>query len=339
MNKTRFDVYPWGFLEYLTRAINFAQRKVYGTWLRRFSDFAPLPSDYVGEECNHVIYNMLTSPDPCMITRFGGVELFGILRTYARDQKKSNLGQFFKMCLGKSAPFWWENAARGALAWDAGFFPPTDENIERFGRLVLEDSRQIDLVGASQCGEKMLKKVYFPEAKAVWLEDLEPFFSQNPWTLALSGRKVLIVHPFDQTIQSQYQKSRIKSIHHDARLLPDFDLKVYRTVQSIGGNKPPEFETWFDALDKMCTDISKIDFDIAIIGAGAYGMSLAAFIKRNLRKKAFHLGGATQLLFGIKGRRYDQRPIYSESLYTEDWVYATERPDNYRAVEDKGPYW
>lgn len=44
----------------------------------------------------------------------------------------------------------------------------------------------------------------------------------------------------------------------------------------------------------------KINFDTAIIGCGAYGMPLAAQIK-NAGRQAIHLGGAVQLLFGIKG--------------------------------------
>ena len=51
---------------------------------------------------------------------------------------------------------------------------------------------------------------------------------------------------------------------------------------------------------QMKNQIVKTDFDIAIIGAGAYGFSLAAFIKK-IGKKAVHLGGPTQVLFGIKG--------------------------------------
>ena len=48
--------------------------------------------------------------------------------------------------------------------------------------------------------------------------------------------------------------------------------------------------------------IGKIDFDVALLGCGAYGLPFAASIKR-MGKKAVHLGVATQILFGIKGKR------------------------------------
>ena len=38
-------------------------------------------------------------------------------------------------------------------------------------------------------------------------------------------------------------------------------------------------------------------------------MPLAAFIK-SIGKKAVHLGGSTQILFGIKGERWDERDFF-----------------------------
>lgn len=38
--------------------------------------------------------------------------------------------------------------------------------------------------------------------------------------------------------------------------------------------------------------IKQIDFDVCIIGCGAYGLPLAAFVKR-MGKQAIHLAGGT----------------------------------------------
>ena len=46
----------------------------------------------------------------------------------------------------------------------------------------------------------------------------------------------------------------------------------------------------------------EIEFDVAIIGCGAYGLPLAVEAKR-MGKQAIHMGGATQVLFGIKVNR------------------------------------
>jgi len=110
-----------------------------------------------------------------------------------------------------------------------------------------------------------------------------------------------------------------------------------KAVQSLAGSET-EFDTWFDAYDWMCNQIKNIDFDVAIIGCGAYGLPLAAYVK-SLGKQAIHLGGATQILFGIKGKRYDDIPFY-RGLYNQYWVRPNsgEKIQNYLKVET-GCYW
>jgi hypothetical protein len=126
---------------------------------------------------------------------------------------------------------------------------------------------------------------------------------------------VLVIHPFEASIRKQYEKRAV--LFEDPRILPAFTLKTLKAVQSIGEN-PKGFETWFDALDWMCARVREIEFDVALIGAGAYGLPLAAYVK-GLGKKAVHLGGASQIMFGIKGKRFDQWPEY-QKLYNEHWT-------------------
>ncbi len=40
----------------------------------------------------------------------------------------------------------------------------------------------------------------------------------------------------------------------DKRVLPQFELKTIKAVQSIANNKT-SFKTWFDAYDNMCEQI------------------------------------------------------------------------------------
>lgn len=49
---------------------------------------------------------------------------------------------------------------------------------------------------------------------------------------------------------------------------------------------------------------------------------LAAHVKRT-GKKAIHLGGGLQLLFGIRGKRWDMRDEY-KSLMNEYWIRPSE---------------
>jgi hypothetical protein len=313
-----------------------AQRKIFGQWLRSVSQHAPIEPDWTGQAASDGIRALLQGDKPCMISRFGCGEMETTLRHLDISLPGSAPLKFLRMFVGKTGPFWWDNSIRAGMNWIAGLFPPTDETMERFGEHVLDDCTEIDILAGWLAGEKRLRTICFPTVKCIPLNDLEPFSVETPWSMALEGQTVLLVHPFEATIRHQYANRHL--LFDDPRVLPEFTLKTYKTIQSLAGNDTG-FNTWFDALDHMCSDISKIDFDIALIGAGAYGMSIAAYVKR-MGKKAVHMGGITQLLFGIKGGRWDLSPKYSQHLYNEHWIrpLSEDRPNNYKTVEN-GSYW
>ena len=149
----------------------------------------------------------------------------------------------------------------------------------------------------------------------------------------------MIIHPFEESIREQYEKR--EHIFPGTEILPEFDLLTLKAVQTIAGNKDKRFSTWFEALEWMKNEALKMDFDIAIIGCGAYGFPLAAKLKE-AGKQAIHLGGATQLLFGIKGRRWDEESHfkYVRELYNDSWCYPKpiEKITGAEKVEN-GCYW
>lgn len=210
---------------------------------------------------------------------------------------------------------------------------------------MIKDSKEIDILGSWRKEENLL--VDTSSIKLVHLLCLEPFHAQNPWTRALKGKKVLVIHPFAQTIEKQYTNNR-NLLFTNPDILPDFELQTLIAIQSLGGKS--QFNTWFDALQYMKDEIDKRDYDIALIGCGAYGFPLAAHIKRS-GKKAIHLGGALQLLFGIKGKRWTNpnygvnslsfiKTNYYNNLMNDFWVSPSkaEKPSNANNVEG-ACYW
>lgn len=149
----------------------------------------------------------------------------------------------------------------------------------------------------------------------------------------MENKKVLVIHPFEKSIRAQYAKREF--LHENPHILPKFELKTIKAVQSIAGTKT-EFATWFDALESMKQQIDKTDFDIALIGCGAYGLPLAAYTK-SLGKQAVHIGGALQLMFGIKGKRWAE---WYPGMFNKYWVSPdeSETPQNYTTIEG-GCYW
>jgi hypothetical protein len=164
---------------------------------------------------------------------------------------------------------------------------------------------------------------------------LESFRFDNPWTKALEGKKILIVSPFKETIDKQLKVK--DKIWTNQNILPDATYITYKSVQSIGGLGP--HKDWYESFHLMCDEISKIDFDIALLGCGSYGLPLSNFIKMKLNRSSIYIGGGLQLYFGIKGKRWEGSEDITK-FYNEFWTRpsSSEMPQHGKLVEG-GCYW
>lgn len=293
-------------------------------------------------QASELIYDLLVSGNPCMVARFGSTELLALTNYLGVVEKHHSIGKYVQ---GKQFPWWWEANVKEQMTKWSGFFPSSEENLMKFGNLMLEDMTQVDILGSWLRNEQLMIDEYCLKLQKVMLLALEPYWAIEPWTRALEGKKVLVIHPFASLIESQYAEKR-ELLFQDKRVLPSFELKPLQAVQSIGGES--DFNDWFEALDWMKSCMDATDYDIALIGCGAYGFPLAAHAKR-MGKQSVHLGGALQLLFGIRGKRWED-PSYGvrvfgvqnmyKRLFNEAWVYPTEslRPKYANRVES-GCYW
>ena len=301
--------------------------------VRKMFRIAPhLPIDAYGHDANKLIKKYLESDRPCMICRFGENELrTAIAYLNMQNGIKTNIRSILRMesfNLNEPRVVNWMRDV-------AGFFPSNIKTLTEFSKLYLNDMKEADILGCWLAKETKVVDHLSNKLKTVQLASLDPWNYETPWTIALQNKKILVIHPFTETIKKQYKNRDL--IFKNNNILPKFELLTLQAVQSAGGNKT-EFKTWFDALNYMCSEIDKINFDIALIGAGAYGFSLAAHIKR-IGKKSVHLGGVSQLLFGIKGNRWDETEL-AKKLYNEYWVrpLTKETPQSAKKVEG-GSYW
>lgn len=278
------------------------------------------PNIQEGDICSLLIKEELQKDKPSMIARFGSVEIKAIL--YPK------LPVIIKAFLKKRIFH--------DMEVNAGFFPSDEKNIQRFSDLLMEDMQLLDILGSWRMEERFLQK-NFQSAKRIQLSALEPYLQKEPWTQILTGKKILVVHPFSETIENQYRHYR-KNLFKDKRILPDFKtFETIKAVQTIAGNRGI-YKDWFEALNFMKHEIDKKDFEVAIIGCGAYGFPLAAHVKR-LGKKAIHMGGPTQVLFGIKGKRWIERDDF-KTIINDFFVFPNDndKPKNSTKVEG-GCYW
>lgn len=280
------------------------------------------------EEGNKWLYDKILSGEPFAAVRYGGVELGTYRHTLAYE-----LG--FIKNLQQSIV---DNAQR-----QAGFFPNDVTLLPKYKRTLEELSVNIDFLATyATIFENYMLQNYIPKESVVGdNRAMEPYYleaGQTPWTKALEGKRVLVIHPFEDTIKKQYAKRELLFKNKD--ILPQFELHTLKAVQTIVGTKDNRFETWFDALEWMYQEAMKIPFDVAILGCGAYGLPLACKLKR-AGKQAIHIGGATQILFGIRGRRWELNSPEVSALFNEHWTRpsAEETPRNKQQNEFGGAYW
>ena len=312
--------------DYIIRALKNVYRKCSGI------TFSPPSCDCNRQSSNDAIYDLLNTGNPCMIARFGTTELTCLTNYVAIHKKASFIKKYQEYVTGYCGTPWWNKDHFNVMNLWSGIFPPCQDTAERFSIRYMEDIPLIDMLACHQYTE-----CHMPlreDVKRIQLEMLYPFFVERPWTRILKNKKVLVVHPFEETIKKQYAKR--KFLFDDENVLPDFELMTLKAVQTVAGTKS-RFKDWFEALQWMEDEIDKLDFDIAIIGCGAYGLPLAAHVKR-LGKQAVHMAGGTQLLFGILGNRwvkeYPMKKVWKyrnhsidldyTPLFNDSWTYPLE---------------
>ncbi len=298
---------------------------------RRKADYRALIDDrpsLTTAESDDWIAEAILAGEPSLIARLGSTECRLLVRHHMRDQRNW-LEKAYALATLHELPFWlrWQDRQ---LSHTAGFFPIEKKPVERFVDLSFDAMAEIDLLGSWVEGENQLDHV-LSQAALTTLGNLSPIGNAKPWTRALRGKKVAIIHPFVKTIEQQYAKRTL--LFDDPDFLPEFELVTVRAVQSIR-HAPPDFDTWFEALDFMTEQCLEHDYDVAIIAAGAYGLPLGARVKSH-GKVAIVLGGVLQLMFGIKGLRWD-----NSGLYNDHWVrpLEEEQPPEFWKMEG-GAYW
>jgi hypothetical protein len=174
---------------------------------------------------------------------------------------------------------------------------------------------------------------------------LEPFYiineNEKPWTHYLKGKKVLIINPFVESFKKQLKnKFQIFKDPNKKIFLDDQEFIFYKSYQTIAGNHI--HEDWYETYNIMCNDIKNLDFDIALLGCGGYGLPLCNFIKMNMNKSAIYIGGGLQLLFGVMGRRWENRDDWKKIIRDNDTKFI--RPSGDEIIKNKdliegGCYW
>jgi hypothetical protein len=277
---------------------------------------------------NLLMSDLLCGDAPFLVARMGGIETMVCWCHLRKSFLRLRVGSVYGRALNRAA------------AINAGIAAPDDRSLDRFSSVYLGAIPFADVLGVWNVRGmyEIVERLRAPNATFTDLAALEPWQAhktgKSPWTKALESKRVLVIHPFARSIEAQY--ARRAEIKTTADILPRFDLQTLMPPITFAGCSNQH--TWEFNFQRLAAAVGKHSFDVALVGCGAYGLPIAAFIKQ-LGRQAIHLGGAIQLLFGIRGNRWEQRDFFAE-LMDDTWVrpLESERPGGANTVEN-ACYW
>ena len=97
------------------------------------------------------------------------------------------------------------------------------------------------------------------------------------------------------------------------------------------------FRNWLHTFDYLKEQVRNTIFDVLIAGCGSYGMPIAHYAKQ-IGRAGIQAGSYTQVMFGIKGKRWDGGTL--SKIWNDHWVWPRddETPPDCGNLEG-GAYW
>lgn len=281
---------------------------------------------------DRLIHRLLTSPMPQMIGRIAGVELkvaYYILEQphHIRDQDLIEL----------------EN--------NAGIHITSHESLKEYSTRLIEAYDACSAIATWETSGKVYELTgigqdfierrtrHIPKISAI---SLEPYYlspTDLTWMEALKGKRILILHPFVHTIQRQIH--HLKEIYPNHSWFEGCTFQLIRPPFTLAGNhKGVDWKVHYEeCIDSIRKEYEAQPFDVALVGAGGYGMLLSYFIHKELNVSTIYVGGALQLFFGVIGKRWFTNKRVME-LVNDSWMrpLCEDKPVEFQKVE-RGCYW
>ena len=236
----------------------------------------------------------------------------------------------------------------------AGIYHKTQLDIEQYYKLYYNSVMKSDVIAVfnhpiiKKEEEFFMKNIKNP---SLTHRVLEPFYiileNEKPWSHYLLGKKVLVISPFVVSFQKQINdnfkmfKNKNNDNNNDNDIfLNNQEFIFYKSFNTLAGNHI--HNNWIETFNIMCHDIEKLDFDIALVSCGGYGLPLCNFIKTNMKKSVIYIGGGLQLLFGVIGNRWLSHPTILKIIDENKTQFI--RPTDDEIVKNKilvegGSYW
>jgi len=283
---------------------------------------------------NWLIHNLLNSKG-FMVCRMGNVETTALMPSLEGTTSGGNKGIYSQMFT------------------NAGFYG--DHEVfkkwkNQYIKALFDMDCHLDVVSCPSfviCGDFLTKMniwkptLAYMERIDFWIDLLEIIKKFN--------KSICIVSYFANEMAVQYKKIKKIFPHKD---LSDINIRFVESYNTIKGNEiHKDYNETFTKLKSKLDNLALVERqgtpsqpeghkggtnDIYFVSCGCYGLPLCNYIKSK-GGNSIYVGGLLQMLFGLKGSRWEKRPLMNK-YYNKHWKYPNKKPKNLEQVEG-GCYW
>ena len=315
-----------------------------GDWITKASmslrnHVYPLLSD---TNTNDIISKAIQEKRPFSIGKVGQIEAEAVMVFH---QKSTQERQIFGKNQGS-----YPQRITDQIHINAGVFPNDKHGIDAFSRLYQHAMSSCDILSVSypwlipEWGEHIgLCRGSKENQLSCRISATEPFFVPDPFTKYFKDKKVLVVSPFVNSFEKQLTNR--ENIWGDRvnEFLPESTCWSFIKTPLSAGIVDPIDEDWPSMIERLIRECfpegQESEWaDIVIVGCGPGGLCITQAAKER-GKVGISMGGSLQILFGVRGKRWDSNDKF-KNFFNEHWIRPSgeERPTKSAKVE-RGCYW
>jgi hypothetical protein len=231
---------------------------------------------------------------------------------------------------------------------NAGIFPAERQYYLDYNATYVRDTRNLDSIGVFLHGEKMERIVVakYELTRLTHYLNHEPNRStpdrpEQCYLPLLRDKKILIVCPFAELLRERAQKEVFEAVWAKTgkKWFHPGSIDAVEFPYGVCAETRQRYASASVLIDEINREISRRDFDVALIGAAGMAIPIASYVK-SLGRIAIDLGGHLQVLFGVIGKRWREQEEWRERYFNDAWI---DMPARYRPAEtdvcDRGAYW
>jgi hypothetical protein len=286
------------------------------------------------EEKAELVCSYFKNNKPFLIGRNGSTEL-EVLSYFIKNGPNTQFPQFLM----------------NRLETYSGIFPATQESVKHWVLRYVDSLYECDAIAEGwyeplKIEEKILLDAIIPKRDSLFLRNLEPYYFDESirWSKFLENKNVGIINSFAKTCEEQTYLSKAIWGKNFKSLLPSntrwIPIQTYFPPKMSGDYRetswPLHINNWEQAIDYVLQSYKEDPFEVAIVGCGALGMIIGAELKKK-GVQVILMGGATQILFGVRGKRWETHSVISK-FFNDAWVYPKNKPANAKLIEN-ACYW